>query len=115
EPGSANPTQHERVLRRGERSPEDWRAELSKLAHTLDYRADVLDEEALANVVGDPRIDPEQRVAAALALPKSDESRARIRIAAQRSADEDVPRALEAAALDELAEDELARAMRRRA
>ena len=114
EPGSASPTQHERVLRRGERSPEDWRAELSKLAHTLDYRADVLDEEALANVVGDPRIDPEQRVAAALALSKSDESRARIRIAAQRSADEDVQRALEAAALDELAEDELARAMRRR-
>ena len=103
------------MLRRGERSSADWRAHLQKLAHKQDYRADVLDEEALANVVADPRVDPEQRVAAALALPKSDEARSRIRVAAQSSADEDVERALGAAADDEVLEVELARAMRRRA
>jgi hypothetical protein len=112
--GSAGPEEHAHVLRRGERSSEEWRVQLKRLAHNQDYRADVLDEEALANVVGDARADPEQRVAAALALPKSDEARARIRVAARSSADEDVQRALEAAADDELAEAELARAMKRR-
>jgi hypothetical protein len=109
------PNQHEHVLRRGDRSSADWRAQLQKLAHKQDYRAEVLDEEALASVVADARVDPEQRVAAALALPKSDEARARIRVAAQRSADEDLQRALGAAAEDEVAEAELARAMQRRA
>lgn len=109
------PNEHAHVLRRGERSSADWRAHLQKLAHKQDYRADVLDEEALANVVADPRVDPEQRVAAALALPKSDEARSRIRVAAQSSADEDVERALGAAADDEVLEVELARAMQRRA
>lgn len=113
--GGENPDQHARVLRRGERSSQEWRAQLQKLTHSQDYRAEVLDVETLANVVGDTRADPEQRVAAALALPKSDEARSRIRIAARSSADEDVQRALEAAADDELAEAELARAMQRRA
>lgn len=97
-------------LSRGERSPEAWREDLARLLEQQDYRGPKLRAEDLAALLADGQADPEQRVAAALALPKSEEMKKRIRIAADQSADEDTRAALAAAAEDALAAEELERA-----
>ena len=67
----------------------------------------------LVDLVGDGHADPEQRVAAALALPKDEETRDKLRIAAARCADQDTKAALEAAAEGEVALAEMERAVER--
>jgi hypothetical protein len=99
-------------LRRGERSAKAWGESIAKLTRGSyrDKRLRVADLEA---VVDNPTADPEQRVAAAVALSPDDEARARIRVAADGLADIDMRAALEAAAEGEIALRRLERAKRR--
>ncbi len=101
------------LLRRGNQSFSEWRTALQKILSRQDYRQEGLSRDALEQLIDDPEVEPEQRVGAALALPKDEATRSRIRIAARDAMDDRVRAALEAAAEDELAEDELARVARR--
>lgn len=100
-------------LSRGDRSPEQWREDLERLLEQQDYRGPQLRADDLVELLSDGQADPEQRVAAALALPKNDTTKKRIRIAADQSADEDTRAAIAAAAEDEIAAEELERAARK--
>ena len=100
-------------LSRGERSTAQWREDLERLLEQQDYRGPKLRADDLVELLADGQADPEQRVAAALALPKDDATRKRIRIAADQSADEDTRAAIAAAAENEVAAAELERAARK--
>ncbi|HHH29544.1 MAG TPA: hypothetical protein ENK57_14520 [Polyangiaceae bacterium] len=112
-PEASTVDHHLDELSRGERSDEQWRDDLLRLLGQQDYRGPKLRVQDLVALVGDGQADPEQRVAAALALPKDEATRKRIRVAAEQSADEDTRAAIAAAAEDEVAADELARAARK--
>ena len=94
---------HAGVLARDGRSIADWKDKLQKLiAH--DYRAEALRIEDLEAILEDGSAEPEQRIAAALALPRDNKTIGRIRVAASHSADDSIRVALEAAADDALME-----------
>ena len=104
---------HATQLERGDRSAQAWRAELDKMLNAQEYRTEPMRIADLEDLVEDGHAHPERRVAAALALPKDEATRARIQIAAAQCADEDTRAAIEAAANDELADAELESAARR--
>jgi hypothetical protein len=102
-----------RVLARGERSTAAWREELARMVDGQSYRKESVRIADLEQLLGDGRASPEERVAAALALPRDPTTRLRVEAAAAACADEDTRAALEAAAENEIAEGALARATRR--
>lgn len=112
-PEAGGADHHLDALARGDKSAAGWQRELERLLGQQDYRGPKLRVADLEQLLGDGQADPERRVAAALALPKDDETRRRIRIAADRCADEDTAAALAAAAADTVAEAELTRAVER--
>ena len=91
--GSTPPAHHEELARA---DPE----ELAGLLKTQDYRAETLRAEDLEAAVDAIRAAPKLRIAAARALPKTEEARRRIAIAAADSADEEMRAALEAIAAE---------------
>jgi len=96
------------------RSLAAWRASLASLVQPKDaYRRTALSEEALSEVLSDPRASAEQRMGAALALSVAEvpEARARIRIAADTCADEATREALAELADGELDERTLQRVL----
>jgi hypothetical protein len=100
-------------LARDGRKVTRWRDELKRLAADASYRAEAVRVADLETVLTNPIADPEQRVAAAVALSQDDGARKRIRIAAEASADPDLKAALEAAAEGELATSRIRKARKR--
>ena len=102
-------------LDRREDHLEEWKKRLTELARpTGDYRDGGPGKTGLLEVVEDPGATPEQRVAAAYALSRIEETpRHRIQVAAQASADDDLRKALEEAAEGELETARVERAMER--
>ena len=96
-----------RLLDRDDKTFEQWCTMLTGLLDQHDYRAEALRVEDLEALLADAGAEPEQRIAAAIALPKDDRRRDRIRIAAAESADGDIRAALEAAAEEELSEEHM--------
>lgn len=85
------------VLERGGRELPGWLSSLRELANGSGYRAAVQRED-LVYLVEDARRDPKVRIAAAVALGKTDaHERARVRIAASSSSIPEVREALEGA------------------
>ena len=114
--GGESPAAALAALDRGGRSLAVFREHLLALGEERsDYRRIALPREDILSVLDDPAAPPERRVAAALALSRVDspEVKERVRIAVSACADEDLKRALSAAAEDELSE-ELLQATRRR-
>jgi hypothetical protein len=105
----------EALDRRGERF-DDWKARLAKLTSSLGYREGSLDAEALADVVDDAQSPVDRRLGAALALAKAggEAGKARVRIAAEATADVELRAALEAAAEQELTDEMATRVITRR-
>ncbi len=91
-------TDHEALARNG-RSLEDWRAALEQLLGRGGvFRDGGLGREALLDRVDVPTVPAAQRLGAALALARSDETaRSRVRIAAEACADTPLREAMEAA------------------
>jgi hypothetical protein len=77
------------------------------------YRNEAVRIADLETVLGNPTADPEQRVAAAVALSHDDAAKKRIRIVAAACADPDLEAALEAAAEGELDAARLRKARKR--
>jgi hypothetical protein len=103
-------------LDRQERPVAAWRRELERLAQRGEgYRDDALAPDRLAAVVEDASLAADRRVGAAwmLAAKGDDETKQRIRIAADACADEDLKIALERAAEGEIEEAALDRAVRK--
>jgi hypothetical protein len=103
------------ALDRAGRSLAAWREHLAALGQgRADYRRIALSRDDIAAVLADAAAPRERRVAAAIALARTDdaEMKARVRVAADACADEALRRALEAAAEDELSEAALAEALR---
>jgi len=91
-----------------------WRAALGKLlTGGGDYRRSALGADHLIAVLEDASAPPARRIGAAIALRDGvhPEARARVRIAADACADEDVRAALEAAAAEEIDEGPIRRVM----
>jgi hypothetical protein len=109
-PDARGADHHRSELARGDKTADTWRDDLARLLDKQDYRGARVRVADLVELVGDGHADPEQRVAAALALPKNDETQERIRVAAARCADEDTRAAIEAAAEGEVAAAQLDRA-----
>jgi membrane protein implicated in regulation of membrane protease activity len=100
-------------LDRGERSVADWSNALAR-TRAAGYRVESFEADELVRIACDPEVLPERRVGATLALRGQAESEvARVRVAAAACVDEDLRRALEAAAEGEVAEAELARVTER--
>jgi hypothetical protein len=102
------------LVRRGERTGEEWFAELKKLrARAAGYRDLVLRDEDLWQLVEDPRAAEDARAGAALVLrPKLDDAgKNRIRVAADAAASPKLRIALEAATSDDADEAEIERAL----
>jgi hypothetical protein len=107
EPGSLGGAD---LLDRAGRSPSAWREHLLRLGQDPEgYRTRRLPPERLASVLEDVASPPERRVAAALALARVEDPTLRLRVhhAVASCADESLRAALEAAAADEIAEEEL--------
>jgi hypothetical protein len=99
---------------RGRRTAE-WREALGNLfAATPDYRRAPVSPDELFAVLEDPDMPPGRRIGAAMALRVAEhpEARARIRIAAEACADDDVRQAFEEASEGEIEERTLRRALR---
>lgn len=106
--GGESPAAALAALDRGGRSLAVFREHLLALGEERsDYRRIALSREDIVAVLGDPAAPPERRVAAALALSRVEapEVKERVRIAVSACADEDLKRALSAAAEDELSEE----------
>ncbi|MEZ4409205.1 MAG: hypothetical protein R3A52_22460 [Polyangiales bacterium] len=104
----------EALLDRGGRSVSEWRDAVRALVDaTPGYRGVGMDAESLAQVAEDPAAPPERRVAASLALASQPDARTRIRIAADRSANDPLREAMVAAVEDRLDDDAVERLARR--
>jgi hypothetical protein len=101
-----------RGLARDGRKLVRWRDELKRLTDAS-YRNEAVRIADLETVLGNPTADPEQRVAAAVALSHDDAAKKRIRIVAAACADPDLETALEAAAEGELDAARLRKARKR--
>jgi hypothetical protein len=99
-------------LARGERTTAAWKEALAGVLGDRGYRTEPVRVADLERLVDDGSADPERRVAAALALPRGEETRLRIQTAAAACADSNTRTALEAAAEEEIAEGALERATR---
>ncbi len=98
------------ALDRGGRSAAEWRGHLRGLGQKPEgYRVPSLPPERLATVLEDVASPPERRVAAALALAHVEDPgvRRRVQAAVSSCADDALRHALEAAAADEIAAEEL--------
>lgn len=105
------------VLDRGERSKIEWIAHLQNLlASEGDYRRARVDAPTLERVVEDGAAPAERRIGAALALASLGDAptKARIRVAAQASVDEELRAMLELAAEGEVDDARLAQRRARR-
>lgn len=106
------------LLDRGSRDASTWKEQLVRLASGQgEYRAPPLTDEQLEAALNDGDIEPQKRVAAAIVLASSGDpdDQQRIRIAARATADDDLRIALEQAAEQEVADEEIGRAQRRHA
>lgn len=102
------------TLARGDHEDEaSWMARVLAAARRGGYRGPALDAETLLSLMRNPAADPEQRVAAALALRSSEEGVARIRVAASVSTEPEVKEALDALAEDDVDDERIARALKR--
>jgi hypothetical protein len=99
-------------LDRGDRSTEDWLEALKGLARS-EYRQEPVRIADLEQLLEDAAVAPRQRIAAAIALSDDDDGKARVRFAAEASADESLRAALEAAAEGEIDERAIDNAERR--
>lgn len=93
---SSGPARAEQLLARGDRTLAAWKEDLARLfARNVGYRDLALSPEEVARVLADPRAATDVRVGAALALRVADPgASAKIRVAAETTADEDVRAAL---------------------
>ncbi|WP_437606704.1 hypothetical protein WMF20_38005 [Sorangium sp. So ce834] len=112
--GSAAPRGAEALERRG-RDLAAWLDDLRKLVSAGDYRATALSPEDVLHTLDDADSPPDRRLGAALVLRIAGypEARARIRVAAEATADDALRAALEHAAEEEVDDAALARALRR--
>ncbi|MFS8065299.1 MAG: hypothetical protein ACMG6S_02895 [Byssovorax sp.] len=103
-------------LDRAGRSLDAWRQHLRGLTSTESYRHLGVAKEELASVLEDAGAPPQRRVAAALALAQDSDAAIKLRIAdvVRTCADEKLRAALEAAADDELTEDDLSPLLQKR-
>lgn len=89
-----------------------WRDALRGATAKIGYRGAALDVERLWSIARNPAAEAAQRIAAALALRAEPAGIARIRVAAEVSAEPEVKRALEALAAEALDERKIERALR---
>ncbi len=89
-----------------------WREALRGATSKIGYRGAALDVERLLSIARNPAAEAAQRVAAALALRAEPAGLARIRVAADVSAEPEVKRALEVLSADALDERAVERALR---
>lgn len=106
----------EALGRRGEKFPE-WFARVKKLGGSGTYREGNMGADALAEVMLDAQAPADRRLGAAISLAElgGEAGRARVRVAAEATADVALRAALEAAAEQELTEPIAERALRRKA
>ncbi len=104
-------------LERAGRSVQAWRAALRELMRKpLGYRAAAIDPDHLTHVLWTPKLEPERRLGAALALLESEDPtlRRRVRVFIDTSAGDALREALEKAAEDELDDESLGKILARR-
>ncbi|MCZ7679891.1 MAG: hypothetical protein M5U28_14485 [Sandaracinaceae bacterium] len=89
-----------------------WRQAVRGATSKIGYRGAALDVERLLSIARNPAAEAAQRVAAALALRAEPAGLARIRVAADVSAEPEVKRALEVLSADALDERAVERALR---
>ncbi len=100
------------ALARRERSIAEWSEDLARIAVApAGFRDNALSREDFERVLADPNAPADQRLGAAIALRAADAeaARVRVRVAADATADDDLRRALLAAAEDEIDEAALER------
>lgn len=104
------------ALERQGRDLARWRAEVAqRYAAGPTFREQALSRDVVEAVLDDAKAPPERRIGAALALrAEGGEAPARIRVAADACANEDLRAALAEIAEDEVAEETILRALRRR-
>lgn len=91
----------------------EWMRSLAFASKRADYRDTALDVERLASLARNPAADREQRIAAAVALRAVPSGLARVRVAAEVTAEPEVRAALEALAEEEVDQRRVERALRR--
>lgn len=116
--GDASPARSTAALDPAGRSVQAWREALTRLRRSDgQYRSAPLGADDLLAVLEDGAAPAKLRIGAALALREGDgaeDGRARVRIAAEACADEELRAALEAAAEDEVAEAAIRRVVERK-
>jgi hypothetical protein len=90
-----------------------WKVRVAGAVRAADYRGQAVDVDRLLALMRNPAAQPAQRVAAALAVRSDPEGVARIRVAAEVSAEPDVREALEALAEEAIDERRVERALRK--
>ena len=104
---------HVAALDRAGTDPGRWRERLGTILRESGYRGAALESEKLLSLMRNPAAKAEQRVAAALALRTEPGGIARIRVAAEVSAEPTVRAALEQLAEEEIDEPRFERALER--
>jgi len=99
------------VLSLGSDDQSQWLTRVKAASRAEDYRNEPVTEEALVAVLEDPAQTTDQRLGAALALSHSEVHRARVRVAAETTAEPDLAEALEEVGNGDISESTLQRAL----